>query len=131
MEQTKLIKVRTSEAPAAIGPYSQAIRCGQFIYTSGQIPLDPATGEIVGSDIQTQTERVLQNVQALLKSAGASLDSVIKTTVFLTSMNDFSAMNAVYANYFEGHTPARSAVAVAELPRKALIEIECVALTND
>ena len=131
MEQTKLIKVRTSEAPAAIGPYSQAIRCGQFVYTSGQIPLDPATGEIVGTDIQTQTQRVLQNVQALLKGAGASLDSVIKTTVFLTNMNDFQAMNTVYASYFGNHTPARSTVAVAELPRKALIEIECVALIND
>jgi 2-iminobutanoate/2-iminopropanoate deaminase len=131
MEQTKLIKIRTSEAPAAIGPYSQAIRYGQFVYTSGQIPLDPTTGEIVGNDIQTQTHRVLQNAQALLKSAGASLDSVIKTTVFLTSMNDFQAMNAIYASYFGDHAPARSTVAVAELPCKALIEIECVALTND
>jgi len=131
MEQTKLIKTHTSDAPAAIGPYSQAIRCGQFVYTSGQIPLDPASGEIIGSDIQAQTHRALQNLQAVLKSAGASLESVIKTTVFLTRMNDFQAMNAVYANYFGEHAPARSTVAVAELPRKVLIEIECVALITD
>ena len=131
MEQTKLIKMCTSDAPAAIGPYSQAIRCGQFVYTSGQIPLDPASGEIVGSDIQTQTHRVLQNLQAVLKSAGTSLESVIKTTVFLTSMDNFQAMNTVYASYFGEHAPARSTVAVAELPRKVLVEIECVALMND
>ena len=100
MEQTKLIKTCTSDAPAAIGPYSQAIRCGQFVYTSGQIPLDPASGEIVGSDIQAQTHRVLQNLQAVLKSAGASLESVIKTTVFLTSMNDFQAMNTGLCKLF-------------------------------
>jgi 2-iminobutanoate/2-iminopropanoate deaminase len=131
MEQTKLIKTHTSDAPAAIGPYSQAIRCGQFVYTSGQIPLDPASGKIVGSDIQAQTHRVLQNLQAVLKSAGASLESVIKTTVFLASMNDFQSMNTVYTSYFGEHAPARSTVAVAELPRKALVEIECVALIND
>jgi 2-iminobutanoate/2-iminopropanoate deaminase len=131
MEQTKLIKTYTSDAPAAIGPYSQAIRCGQLVYTAGQIPLDPASGEIVGSDIQAQTDRVLQNLQAILKSAGASLESVIKTTVFLAHMNDFGGMNTVYASYFGEHAPARSTVAVAELPRKVLVEIECVALIND
>ncbi len=131
MEQTKLIKTYTSDAPAAIGPYSQAIRCGQLVYTAGQIPLDPVSGEIVGSDIQTQTDRALQNLQAILKSAGASLASVIKTTVFLARMSDFQGMNTVYASYFGEHAPARSTVAVAELPRKVLVEIECVALIND
>jgi 2-iminobutanoate/2-iminopropanoate deaminase len=128
----KRTQINTSQAPAAIGPYSQAIRIGQFIYTSGQIPLDPESGELVGTDIETQTHRVLQNLQAVLKQAGTSLNNVIKTTVFLTSMSDFQAMNAVYATYFNsangGAFPARTTVAVAELPRKALVEIECVAL---
>jgi 2-iminobutanoate/2-iminopropanoate deaminase len=124
------IQIQTTQAPAAIGPYSQAIRVGQFIYTSGQIPLDPVSGEMVGSDVQTQTHRVLQNLSAVLQSAGSSLKSVVKTTVFLSTMSDFQAMNAVYATYFEGVPPARSTVAVAELPRKALVEIECVALVE-
>jgi 2-iminobutanoate/2-iminopropanoate deaminase len=128
MERTQ---IRTTEAPAAIGPYSQAIRCGQFVYASGQIALDPVSGELVGDDVQAQTQRVLQNVQAVLASAGTSLANVVKTTVFLTSMSDFQAMNAVYANYFSGVAPARSTVAVAELPRKALVEIECIALVED
>ena len=128
MERTQ---IRTTEAPAAIGPYSQAIRCGQFVYASGQIALDPASGELVGDDVQTQTQRVLQNVQALLASAGTSLANVVKTTVFLTSMSDFQAMNAIYASYFTGVAPARSTVAVAELPRKALVEIECIALVEN
>src|SRR5579864_5318639 len=134
MEKLQLTQIATSEAPAAIGPYSQAIRCGQFVYTSGQIALDPVTGEIVGEDVQTQTHRVLQNLQAVLNSAGTSLAGVIKTTVFLARMSDFQAMNAVYATYFggsDGLMPARSTVAVAELPRKALVEIECVALVED
>jgi 2-iminobutanoate/2-iminopropanoate deaminase len=128
MERTQ---IRTTEAPAAIGPYSQAIRCGQFVYASGQIALDPASGELVGDDVQAQTQRVLQNVQAVLASAGTSLANVVKTTVFLTSMSDFQAMNAVYATFFSGVAPARSTVAVAELPRKALVEIECIALVED
>ena len=128
MERTQ---IRTTEAPAAIGPYSQAIRCGQFVYTSGQIALDPASGTLVGDDVQTQTHRVLQNVQAVLASAGSSLASVVKTTVFLATMDDFQAMNAIYASYFSGVTPARSTIAVAELPRKALVEIECIALVED
>lgn len=127
MERTQ---IRTTEAPAAIGPYSQAIRCGQFVYASGQIALDPASGELVGADVQAQTQRVLQNVQAVLASAGTSLANVVKTTVFLTSMSDFQAMNSVYASYFSGVAPARSTVAVAELPRKALVEIECIALVE-
>jgi 2-iminobutanoate/2-iminopropanoate deaminase len=127
MERTK---IQTSSAPAAIGPYSQAIGCGELVYTSGQIALDPASGELVGDDIEAQTHRVLQNLQAVLNNAGASLSSVIKTTVFLTHMSDFQAMNAIYAGYFEGLAPARSTVAVAELPRKARVEIECIALVE-
>lgn len=126
-------QINTTSAPAAIGPYSQAIRCGQFVYTSGQIALDPSSGELVGDDVQAQTHRCLQNLQAVLATAGTSLASVIKTTVFLTRMSDFQAMNAVYASYFEGSerlAPARSTVAVAELPRKALVEIECIALVD-
>lgn len=124
-------QISTPHAPAAIGPYSQAIRCGRFVYTSGQIALDPSSGELVGVDVQVQTHRVLQNLQAVLTSAGSSLASVVKTTVFLAHMSDFQAMNAVYASYFTGVAPARSTVAVAELPRKALVEIECVALIEN
>ncbi len=124
-------QISTSDAPAAIGPYSQAIRCGQFLYTSGQIALDPSTGALVGEEVQAQTHRVLQNVQAVLASAGSSLDYVVKTTVFLANMDDFPAMNAIYATYFTGVTPARSTVAVAELPRHALVEIECIALIEE
>ncbi|HEX4204060.1 MAG TPA: RidA family protein [Ktedonobacteraceae bacterium] len=124
------IPISTTQAPAAIGPYNQAIRCGQFVYTSGQIALDPASGEMVGDDVQAQTHRVIQNVQAVLASAGTSLSNVIKTTVFLVDMKDFQAMNAVYGHYFNEVQPARSAIAVAELPRKALVEIECVALVE-
>lgn len=120
--------ISTTQAPAAIGPYNQAIRCGQFVYTSGQIPLDPSSGEMVGSDVQAQTHQAIQNLQAVLAAAGTSLRNVIKTTVFLVNMNDFQAMNAVYGSYFNEVQPARSAIAVAELPRKALVEIECVAL---
>ena len=130
-DNNTLTTISTPHAPAAIGPYSQAIRYGQLLFTSGQIPLDPATGEIVGTDIQTQTHRVLQNLQALLESAGSSLDHVIKTTVFLVNMSDFQDMNEVYASYFKNATPARSTVAVAELPRKVQVEIECVALVQD
>lgn len=124
-------QISTSQAPAAIGPYSQAIRCGQFVYTSGQIALDPTSGQLVSEDIQAQTHRVLQNLQAVLTEAGTSLANVVKTTVFLTRMSDFQAMNAVYATYINGLTPARSTVAVAELPRQALVEIECIALIED
>ncbi len=127
-------KISTPNAPAAIGPYNQAIRFGQFVFTSGQIALDPATGELVGDDVQTQTHRVFQNLQAVLNSAGTSLTKVVKTTVYLTRMSDFQAMNAVYTSYFDGSDvmlPARTTVAVAELPRNALVEIECVALIED
>lgn len=126
-------QISTSSAPAAIGPYSQAVRIGQFVYCSGQIALDPASGSLVEGDIAAQTHRVLQNLQAVLESAGASLANVVKTTVFLVRMSDFSAMNAVYASYFEGPgkiAPARSTIAVAELPRQAQVEIECVAFVE-
>jgi len=124
-------QISTNQAPAAIGPYSQAIRCGQFVYASGQIALDLVSGELVGEDVQVQTHRALQNLQAVLSSAGTSLANIVKTTVFLAHMNDFQAMNAIYATYFTGVAPARSTVGVAELPRKALVEIECVALIED
>jgi 2-iminobutanoate/2-iminopropanoate deaminase len=127
------MQISTTQAPAAIGPYSQAVRIGQFVYCSGQTPLDPATGFLVEGDIQTQTHRVLQNLQAVLESANTSLANVVKTTVFLINMSDFQAMNAVYSSYFEGTgriAPARSTVAVAELPRKAQVEIECVAFVD-
>jgi 2-iminobutanoate/2-iminopropanoate deaminase len=127
-------KIQTSEAPAAIGPYNQAIRAGQFLYASGQIPLDPATGEIVGTTIQEQTERVFQNIKAVLASAGGSLANIVKTTVFLVNMGDFADMNAIYARHFEGTgglLPARSTVAVAELPRKVLVEIEYIAVLDE
>ncbi len=127
-------KVQTAQAPAAIGPYSQAIRCGQFLYASGQVALDPVSGELIGADVQAQTEQVFKNIQAVLEAAGATLAHVVKTTVFLASMSDFQAMNAVYARYFEEPgrlPPARSTVAVAELPRKALVEIECVAILEE
>jgi 2-iminobutanoate/2-iminopropanoate deaminase len=124
-------KINTPDAPAAIGPYNQAIRYGQFIFTSGQVALDPTSGELVGEDVQAQTHQVFKNLQAVLESAGASLANVVKTTVFLAQMSDFQAMNAVYADYFTGIAPARSTIAVLELPRKALVEIECIALADE
>ena len=127
----KRTPINTSHAPAAVGPYSQAIRCGQYVYTSGQLALDPTSGKLFGEDVQAQTHRVMQNLQAVLTSAGASLETVIKTTIFLTSMSDFQAMNTVYESYFHDLFPARSTIAVAELPLKALVEIECIALVED
>ena len=121
-------QVTTPHAPAAIGPYSQAIKAGQLVFTAGQIPLDPATGQIAPGGIQEQTERVLENLGAVLAAAGSSFAAVVKTNVFLKNMGDFAAMNEVYGRYFTGAAPARSTVAVAELPRGALVEIECVAL---
>src|SRR5260221_13214904 len=116
-------QISTNQAPAAIGPYSQAIRCGQFVYASGQIALDPVSGELVGEDVQVQTHRALQNLQAVLSSAGTSLANIVKTTAFLARINDFQAMNAIYATYFTAVGPARSPVGVGELPRKAVVEI--------
>ena len=122
--------VKTSDAPAAIGPYSQAIKVGEFVYTSGQVAIDPATGEFMGGGIAEQTDRVLKNVAAVLEAAGSSLDQVVKTLVFLADMDDFAAMNEVYARFFPGAPPARSTVQAARLPKDARIEIEAVALVN-
>ena len=122
-------KIATPDAPQAIGPYSQAIRAAGLVYCSGQISLDPATGQIVGKDVAEQTERVLQNLGAVLKASGSDLSKVVKCTVFLKFMKDFAAMNAVYGRHFGGEAPpARATVAVSELPRDVLVEIDCVAL---
>jgi 2-iminobutanoate/2-iminopropanoate deaminase len=120
--------ISTTDAPQAIGPYSQAIRAGNLLFASGQIPIDPATGAVVAGDIAAQTRQVFENVAGVLKAAGGSFDHVVKTTVFLTDMNDFAAMNAVYAEYFALPAPARSTVQVARLPRDARVEIEVVAV---
>lgn len=120
--------VSTDKAPAAIGPYAQANILGNLVFTSGQIPLDPATGQIAGTTIEEQTHRVFQNIKAILEAAGSSLDKVLKTTVFIKDMNDFGKMNDVYAEYFtEGALPSRSAVEVARLPKDVLVEIETIA----
>lgn len=118
--------IYTPKAPEAVGPYSQAVAAGPFLFTSGQIPLDPATGALVEGGIREQTEQVLRNVEAVLAQAGLTMDSVVKTTVFLTDMNDFAAMNEVYAAHFQGDYPARSAVEVGALPKGARVEIETV-----
>jgi 2-iminobutanoate/2-iminopropanoate deaminase len=122
--------VKTDNAPGALGPYSQAIKVGEFIYTSGQIAIDPATGELIGGGIAEQTERVLKNVGAVLEAAGSSLDQVVKTLVFLADMNDFAAMNEVYGKFFTEAPPARSTVQAARLPKDARVEIEAVALVT-
>jgi len=119
--------VETDKAPAAIGPYSQAVKSGNTLYCSGQIPLDPATGKMVAGDITRQAERVMNNISALLAASGAGFDNVIKTTIYLVDMGDFSAVNEVYGHCFKNHKPARSTVAVKSLPRGALIEIEVIA----
>ena len=120
--------IATPQAPGAIGPYSQGILAGGFVFCSGQIPLDPATGQLVEGDVGVQTHRVLQNLKAVLEEAGSSLQRVVKTTVFLRDMGDFTAMNAVYGEYFEGDPPARATVQVARLPKDVAVEIDCVAL---
>jgi len=117
----------TAGAPAAIGPYSQAIVAGQLLFCSGQIPLDPVTGQMIEGDVDAQTRRVLENVRAILVAANATFDDVVKTTVFLADMSDFAAMNAVYAEYFSAPAPARSTVQAARLPRDARVEIEVIA----
>jgi 2-iminobutanoate/2-iminopropanoate deaminase len=119
--------IATPAAPAAIGPYSQGIAVGKLVFVSGQLPIDPATGEPAPGGVAAQTERSLENVKAVLESAGLTLADVVKTTVFLKDMNDFAAMNAVYASYFTESFPARAAVEVARLPKDALVEIEAVA----
>jgi len=120
--------VQTDNAPKAIGPYEQAIKANGFIYTAGQIPIDPKTGNFVEGGITAQTRQVLENLKAVLDAGGSSLDRVVKATVFLKNMADFAAMNEVYAQYLGSAKPARSTVAVAELPRGALVEIDLVAL---
>lgn len=119
--------ISTPKAPAAIGPYSQAIQVGNLIYTSGQIPIDPATGQLVEGGIKEQTRQSLNNIQAILQEAGLTMASVVKTTVFMADMADFAEMNSVYAEFFTEPYPARSAVAVKTLPKNALVEIEVVA----
>ena len=119
--------INTNQAPAAIGPYNQAIKVGNLVYTSGQIPINPATGNFVEGGIKEQTRQSLTNIKAILEEAGLSMNNVVKTTVFLADMNDFADMNSVYAEFFSEPYPARSAVAVKTLPNGALVEIEVVA----
>lgn len=119
--------INTDRAPGAIGPYSQAVKAGNFLYVSGQIPIDPSTGEFSGDDIKSQTEQSLTNVKAIVEAAGFSMADVIKTTVLLDSITDFTAMNEVYGTYFTEPYPARAAFAVDTLPKSALVEIEVVA----
>lgn len=120
--------VSTENAPGAIGPYSQAVKAGNMVFCSGQIPIDPETGVFVSNEIGEQTEQVLKNLSAVLEAAGSNLNNVVKTTVFLLDMNDFTAMNEVYAKYFNENKPARATVQAARLPRDARVEIECIAL---
>ena len=120
--------ISTPDAPKAIGPYSQGIRASGFVFTSGQVAFDPATQQIIDGDISAQTDRVLQNLAAILKAAGCSLRDVLRCTVFLKNMDDFAAMNAVYGKYFEAPFPARSTVEVRRLPREVLVEIDMIAL---
>lgn len=120
--------ISTEKAPGAIGPYSQAVKAGNIVFCSGQIPIDPATGNFVSEDVTEQTEQVLKNLSAVLEAAGASFNDVVKTTVFLADMNDFVAMNEVYAKYFSENKPARATVQAARLPRDARVEIECIAV---
>jgi 2-iminobutanoate/2-iminopropanoate deaminase len=119
--------VSTENAPGAIGPYSQAIKVNGMVFCSGQIPIDPSTGQFVSDDVAAQTEQVIKNLDAVLRAAGSSLASVVKTTVFLADMNDFSAMNEVYGKFFSENKPARATVQAARLPRDARVEIECIA----
>jgi 2-iminobutanoate/2-iminopropanoate deaminase len=123
--------IATDKAPAAIGPYSQAIRAGNLLFTAGQIPIDPATGQLVQGDIKAQARQVLKNIAAILEVAGSSMQHVVKTTVFLKNMSDFGAMNEVYAEFFTPPYPARSAVAVAALPKDVAVEIEAVAVVPE
>lgn len=123
----KLDVISTNNAPAAIGPYSQAVRAGDLLFCSGQIPLDPVTGEMIPGDVAAQTERVMANIAAVLVAAGTCFDNVVKTTIFLAEMGDFAAVNQVYARSFPNNKPARSTVAVRTLPRGALVEIEVIA----
>jgi 2-iminobutanoate/2-iminopropanoate deaminase len=120
--------IQTDQAPAAIGPYSQAIRVGDFLYTSGQIALDPQSGEFLSGEIEQETERTIENISAILTAGGLSLDNVIKTTVYLTDLSHFTRMNHIYEKYFSGNKPARACVQVAALPKGAKVEIEAIAI---
>lgn len=120
--------ITCDKAPKAIGPYSQAVKTGETIYISGQIPLDPTTGELVKGDIKEQTKRVMENLNNILMAAGSSLDKVIKTTIYMTDMTDYNAINEVYGSYFENYFPARAAIEVSKLPKDARVEIDAVAL---
>ncbi|MGM0395467.1 MAG: Rid family detoxifying hydrolase [Bacillota bacterium] len=122
--------IATEKAPAAVGPYSQGINAGDFVYTSGQLPIDPLTGKLVQNDIKTATRVALDNVKAVLEQGGASLETVVKVTVFVKNMENFASINEVYAEYFTGHKPARSLVEVARLPKDGVIEIEAVAIAK-
>ena len=122
--------IATDHAPKAIGPYSQATVHNGLVYCSGQIPIDPATGNIVEGDISVQTERVMQNLKALLEASGSSMAAVLKTTVFILDMNEFGAMNTVYGSYFTENPPARSTVQVSRLPKDVRVEIDCIAIVN-
>ncbi|MBI2183338.1 MAG: RidA family protein [Thaumarchaeota archaeon] len=120
--------IRTDKAPKPVGPYSQAIRAGGFVFCAGQVPVDPATGQTVGNTIETQTERALENLKGILKASGSSLDKVVRCTVYLKNMSDFAAMNKVYANYFPKDPPARSTIQAGALARDLMIEIDAIAL---
>lgn len=124
---SRLDVIRSDDAPSAIGPYSQAIRAGEWIFCSGQIAIDPETGELIGGDVAAQTDRVMRNLSAVLEAAGASLSHVVKTTVFLADMGDFSAMNEVYGRHLGDHRPARATVEAGRLPKDVAVEIEAVA----
>ena len=123
--------ISTSEAPAAVGPYSQAVRAGSTVYCAGQIPLDPKSGQIVSQDISEQTRRVLDNVTAVLRAEGLTFESIVKTTIFLTDLADFQIVNEIYGSYFKKEPPARSTVQVSALPKGARVEIEAIAMADD
>lgn len=123
--------VQTDKAPAAIGPYSQAVKAGGFVFLSGQVALDPASGQVVEGDVRAQTERVMKNLQAVLAAAGSSLAAVVKATVFLADMNDFAAMNDVYGRFFSSDPPARATVQAARLPKDVQVEIDLIALAGN
>ncbi|MCP4748012.1 MAG: RidA family protein [Desulfobacteraceae bacterium] len=122
--------ISTDKSPAAIGPYNQAIKKGNLLFTSGQIPLDPVSGEVVQGDVQAQSKRVMENLKAVLNAGGASMDDVVKTTCFLNDMSDFLKFNEVYQSYFGDNAPARSCVAVDRLPKDVLVEVEAIAILS-
>jgi len=130
VSQVERQTIHTDKAPKAIGPYSQAVKAGGFVFVSGQIPLDPETGQLIDGDIVAQTERVLKNVQAVLEAAGASMTDVVRATIYLKDLNDFAAVNEVYARFFPSAPPARVTVEVSRLPRDVRIEIDAIAYTG-